>query len=304
VTTGLRIPSEAYVGRPDNSEGGSSLGSRCRKKAGNLGASTGDRGQALHPYGFAIGPTDRHQPQPRGSPPERDPTRPLKGPIPEKRPRDSNHVDREPHWTVRQHYGGPRASFESLLWVVVGLPWIARKKGCVPMQRPYEGKSGRRRVWASGERTGTGERYWHIWLRTDRVLQKSWLHQVEKTKDTACTCGHPREDGDHVTFACPRFHQERGKLIGLSSVEGARRPEISQGGVRRPLRPGGNLPRLLIHPVNRKIGDRDPPGRHVELARREGDIPTMRRGSDMIMRGGPTKGRGGGGTSPFVFEFL
>jgi len=37
-----------------------------------------------------------------------------------------------------------------------------------------------------------------------------------KAANPACPCGHPREDGNHITFTCPRFSLERRKLIGLA----------------------------------------------------------------------------------------
>jgi len=72
-------------------------------------------------------------------------------------------------------------------------------------------------------RQGFGERRtdWHrhslsvyTWMGTNRGPQKSWLHQIGKAQDPGCQCGSPLQDGDHLTFSCPRFATDRANLLG------------------------------------------------------------------------------------------
>jgi len=54
----------------------------------------------------------------------------------------------------------------------------------------------------------------YTWLRTNKGPQKPWLHYIGKSDDPSCPCGHPRQDGDHITFHCRRFEKERANLLG------------------------------------------------------------------------------------------
>jgi len=51
-------------------------------------------------------------------------------------------------------------------------------------------------------------------LRTDKGPKKKWLHHIGKADNPACTCGHSPEDGWHITFECPRFHEWRAEYLG------------------------------------------------------------------------------------------
>jgi len=52
-------------------------------------------------------------------------------------------------------------------------------------------------------------------MRTNRGPQKSWLFRIGKATDLACPCGHPSQDGDHITFDCGLFRKERKDPLGL-----------------------------------------------------------------------------------------
>jgi len=54
----------------------------------------------------------------------------------------------------------------------------------------------------------------YTWMRTNRGPQKSWLTHIGKGDEQGCECGHPIQDGDHITFECPRFRKERRELLG------------------------------------------------------------------------------------------
>lgn len=51
-------------------------------------------------------------------------------------------------------------------------------------------------------------------MRTNRGLQKSWLHYIGKAADAGCRCGHPQQDGSHIVFSCPRLDRLRRDLLG------------------------------------------------------------------------------------------
>jgi len=52
------------------------------------------------------------------------------------------------------------------------------------------------------------------WMRTNRGLQKSWLRRLGKADSEECPCSHPRQDGHHLTFICPRFKNTGRNLLG------------------------------------------------------------------------------------------
>jgi len=51
-------------------------------------------------------------------------------------------------------------------------------------------------------------------MRTDRGPQRSWLKRIDKVESEECPCGHPVQDGYHLTFDCPRLTKERENLLG------------------------------------------------------------------------------------------
>ena len=53
----------------------------------------------------------------------------------------------------------------------------------------------------------------YAWARTNRGPLGQWLHHVGKADNHACRCGHPLQDGDHVTFHCPRLAENRERLL-------------------------------------------------------------------------------------------
>jgi len=58
----------------------------------------------------------------------------------------------------------------------------------------------------------------YTWFRTDRGPQKSWLHRIGKSADATCPCSSLVENGDHITFICPRFNKERAEWLGTRST--------------------------------------------------------------------------------------
>ena len=52
------------------------------------------------------------------------------------------------------------------------------------------------------------------WMRTDKGPQKNWLHRLGKATSPACNCGHPLQNGHHITFHCPSWATLRTSLIG------------------------------------------------------------------------------------------
>ena len=53
----------------------------------------------------------------------------------------------------------------------------------------------------------------YTWLRTNKGPQKSWLFTIGKSQDPSCPCGHHTQDGDHLTFPCPKFESTRRKYL-------------------------------------------------------------------------------------------
>jgi len=51
-------------------------------------------------------------------------------------------------------------------------------------------------------------------MMTIRGPRKSWLHHIGKAEEPNCSCGHTHQDGEHITFNCPRFSTIRKKLLG------------------------------------------------------------------------------------------
>ncbi|KAF8421687.1 hypothetical protein EV426DRAFT_704869 [Tirmania nivea] len=80
----------------------------------------------------------------------------------------------------------------------------------------------RRKDHRSELRFGVSRCLWHrhalsayTWLRTNRGPFNYWLHFVRKADSPACpNCDHQAEDGFHITFDCPKHHQQCQELIG------------------------------------------------------------------------------------------
>ena len=53
----------------------------------------------------------------------------------------------------------------------------------------------------------------YTWARTNKGPFKAWLTHLGKADDASCRCGHPTQDGDHVTFHCPLLAEARGRLL-------------------------------------------------------------------------------------------
>ena len=53
----------------------------------------------------------------------------------------------------------------------------------------------------------------YTWVRTNRGPQKGWLHHIGRAEDPGSPCGHPLQDGAHVTFDCPRLANIRKEII-------------------------------------------------------------------------------------------
>ena len=55
----------------------------------------------------------------------------------------------------------------------------------------------------------------YSWMRTDRGPQNSWAHKIGKAASQTCpTCDHPVANGQHITFHCPTWSEQRKALIG------------------------------------------------------------------------------------------
>lgn len=70
-------------------------------------------------------------------------------------------------------------------------------------------------------------------LRTNKGPLGAWLKHLGKKEDGSCSCGHHTEDGDHVTFHCPRF--KRARATFLIPLARTRRPSLHPGRRRRGL---------------------------------------------------------------------
>ena len=53
----------------------------------------------------------------------------------------------------------------------------------------------------------------YTWVRTDKGPLATWLHHIGKATSPQCKCGHPLQDGTHVTFHCPLLQEDRTHLL-------------------------------------------------------------------------------------------
>jgi len=71
----------------------------------------------------------------------------------------------------------------------------------------------------------------YTWYRTERGPQKAWLHQIRKTDNPACPCGHPRQTGEHIVFQCSRHNLNRDRLLrGKRTWEDLDKPDWRKEG--------------------------------------------------------------------------
>jgi len=71
----------------------------------------------------------------------------------------------------------------------------------------------------------------YTWYRTERGPQKAWLHHIRKIDNTTCSCGHPRQTGEHIVFHCPNHDLMRTRLLrGKRSWEAIDEPDWRKEG--------------------------------------------------------------------------
>jgi len=163
-----------------------------------------DSTTAIHtalPLSRGAPPQVRHRDQSSGKPPS-----------PQKRHRSC--LNQGPHRLRREHHCRQLSGATLTPRVNLSPPRIAT----------YEGLRAASRANRKGLRTqlGFGVRRpdWHrhalsayTWYRTERGPQKAWLHQIRKTDDPSCPCGHPSQTGEHIVFQCPRHASLRKRLL-------------------------------------------------------------------------------------------
>jgi len=122
-------------------------------------------------------------------------------------------------WT-RSHlgiYGNTQADLQASFHSHLG------RVSLQPRTATHEGIKAFERSIRSDLRTsaGFGQRRtdWHrhalsalTWLHSGKGPQTSWLFHLKKASDNLCTCGAP-ETGDHITFTCPMFADQRALLL-------------------------------------------------------------------------------------------
>ena len=141
--------------------------------------------------------------------------------------RARGHLECQIAW-VRSHIGIPgnevadaAANRCSHLGQVRGSPSRATEGGIRQINRDT------RKAWRHIVGLGQGNRTaWsrqalsaYIWMRTNKGPQRSWLHRIDKAETKACDCGHPEQDGTHITFFCHIHDQDRTRLIGARTED-------------------------------------------------------------------------------------
>ena len=124
------------------------------------------------------------------------------------------------------------AELHSHLEVVSLHPRTATCEGIKAASRAIRAKS-RTQAGFGSRRTD-----WHrhalsayTWYRTEKGPQRAWLHQIRKIDNPACSCGHPRQTGEHIVFHCSRHNLNRDRLLkGKRTWEDLDKPDWRKEG--------------------------------------------------------------------------